>query len=293
MSLAIALVLLSALAHATWNLLAARGPGDSRAFLLAYSLVGAVAVLPVAGVSLASASDPGAVLRQALVLGVVSGLLHTAYAVSLQVSYRHGDVGIVYPVSRGTGPLLAVLAGAWVASEAPSPLGWAGIACVLAGVLLAASDQPGDAGSRRRGVRAGVVGGLVVGLTIGAYTVWDDHAVDARGADPLAYYAVTGLVQLLVVLAVAGRGRVSRARDAARTAPLTVLGVGVLVPLSYLLMLFAMTLAPLAVIAPLRASSVVMGALGAAVLMHEGSPARRLAAAAVVTAGIALIGWGA
>lgn len=291
MSLAIALVLLSALAHATWNLLASRGGDDPRGFLLAYVLVGAVVMVPAAGVSLVlAAADPFAVLGLASVLGLVSGLLHTAYAVALQLSYRQGDVGLVYPVSRGVGPLLAVLVGAWLSAEVPSPVGWAGIACVLGGVVLAATDGAPAAGARS--VRAGVLGGLLVGLTIGAYTVWDDHSVSARGADPVVYYAVTALVQLAVTFAVAGRHRLGRARAALRAAPRAVLGVGVLVPASYLLMLVAMTLAPLAVVAPLRASSVVMGALGAALLMHEGPAVRRVGAAAVVAAGIALIALG-
>jgi len=296
MALPVALVLLSALAHAAWNLLASRAGDDTRGFLLAYLLAGAVVVVPGAAVSLALEDDDiGEVVRGAAALGAVSGLLHTAYAVALQVSYRRADVGIVYPVSRGTGPLLAVLAGAWLAAELPTALGWAGIACVLVGVVASSTDgataAAGGTGGDRS-VRAGVLGGLLVGLTIGTYTVWDDYAVGVRGADPVVYYAVTALVQLLVVLAFAGRRRVARARRAFRSAPAAAVGVGVLVPASYLLMLHAMTLAPLAVVAPLRASSVVMGALGAAVLMHEGSPARRVAAAAVVAVGIALIGLG-
>ncbi|MDT9593151.1 hypothetical protein RDV89_08730 [Nocardioides zeae] len=300
MTLAVVLVLVGSCAHAAWNLLAVAGRTDPRGFLLAATLVALAACAPLAIVRLAAGGTALADLRGALVLGAVSGLLHTAYALSLQVAYRHGDVGVVYPVARGVGPLLAVVAGWVLFSEAVTGVHAAGVGLVLTGVAVAAAEEqrsapvgPGDAGSAGPAVGsagAGLVGGLVVGTAVAAYTVWDAHAVGDRGADPVAYYLVTGLVQLLVLLAVSGAGRARRVREVVRTTPLAVVGVGLLVPTSYLLVLFAMTMAPLSVVAPLRATSVVIGAVGACVLLREGRLAPRLAAAAVVAAGVTAVG---
>lgn len=292
MRLAIVLVLLGSFAHAGWNLLAVAGRRDARGFLLASTLVVAALCLPAAAVRFLLDGSLGiADLRHAALLGVVSGLLHTSYAAALQAAYSRGDVGVVYPLARGVGPLLAVLGGWLLLAEEMTVVRWLGVVIVLAGVAVAALDErTEETATSSRTVAAGVAGGLVVGLTIAAYTMWDDFSVSNQDADPVAYYAITVLVQLAVLITITG-DRTRRVRAALRTTPAAVLGVGVLVPASYLLVLAAMTMAPLTVVAPLRATSVVIGAVGAAVLLREGSTARRLVAAGLVCVGIVGVGW--
>ncbi len=282
MTFAIVCVLLGSFAHAGWNLLAKAGTDDSRAFALAYTVVvWALCVVPFAIYVFERGTDG---LGSAVVLGLVSGLLHTQYAVTLQRAYVRADMSVVYPVARGLGPVFAVLGGIVFLSETAEIVRWAGLLLVLVGVWLCSAGSTLSA--------AGLVNGTVVGLAIGAYTIWDQFAVGDRGADPLPYYFFTVTFQLAILTAAAGKDRARRLRAVATRAPKVVLGVGVLVPTSYLLVLVAMTQAPLSVVAPLRATSVVIGAVGACLIYREPGLARRLGAALVVTAGVVLVGIG-
>lgn len=302
LALAVTLTLLGAVAHAAWNLVATRGRADPRAFALACVLVTLAVTVPPAtlGWSLGWVGSGGRMRDLAAMVpyAAVSALLHAAYVLLLQIAYTRGSVAVVYPVARGSGPLLAALAGAVVLAEAIGPLGWAGIALIVAGVCVVSAPSGNEeqsphaaaGGQGRQGeVPAGVVGGLLVGVSMAAYTLWDDHAVGARGLDPLPYYALGVMLMALLLFASAGRGRGARVRAAVRDAPRAVIAVGVLVPTAYLLTLYALTLAPVAVVAPLRSSSIVIGAVAACVLLGEQHLARRVGAAIVVTVGVVLL----
>jgi drug/metabolite transporter (DMT)-like permease len=283
MTAAIILVLVGSFAHAGWNLLAKAGKDDTRAFALAYTLVvWLLCVVPSVWFVL---SQGTAGLEVAAGLGVVSGVLHAIYAVTLQMAYTRADMSVVYPIARGLGPVVAVLGGIAFFSEPSQGIRWVGLVLVLVGVWLCSGGASAVS-------RAGLVHGSIVGVAIGAYTLWDQFAVGQQGVEPLSYYFFTVSFQLMVLTTVTGAGRGERLRKAISRAPWVVLGVGLLVPISYLLVLQAMTLAPLSVVAPLRATSVVIGAVGACLIYREPGIRRRLGAALVVTAGVALIGVG-
>jgi drug/metabolite transporter (DMT)-like permease len=283
MTTAVILVIIGSFAHAGWNLLAKAGEDDTRVFALAYtSVVWLLCVVPFVWIVV---SRGAAGLGLATALGVVSGVLHTIYAVTLQMAYKRADMSIVYPIARGLGPVVAVLGGIAFFSEPSQAIRWVGLVLVLIGVWLCSSGASVVS-------RAGLVQGSIVGVAIGAYTLWDQFAVGRQGAEPLPYYFFTVSFQLVILTAVTGSDRGKRLRSAISRAPWVIVGVGVLVPISYLLVLQAMTLAPLSVVAPLRATSVVIGAVGACLIYREPGIRRRLGAALVVTAGVALIGVG-
>jgi drug/metabolite transporter (DMT)-like permease len=279
---AIALVVAAAVAHAAWNMCAKRVPEGGAVFVWLTAAWSAVFLLPLAivGIVLAGGSVPAFWWLAA----VVSGLIHTAYFVILQRGYRVGDLSVVYPLARGTGPLLSVAAAVWLFHEHPAPVALAGAAAVVLGVWVI-----GGLGSAGGGSWAGGVGyGVLCGTTIAAYTLWDAHAVTTLAVPPLVLMAGTSAFEtaLLTPYALSRRARVAELwRDSRRA----VLAVAVLSPLAYLLVLFALRLAPVSLVAPARELSIVMGSLGAWLVLREPNPGRRLAGAVIVLAGVAAI----
>lgn len=276
------LILVGALAHATWNLLLKRSAASGPVFLWLTATGGFLVVAPIAIVLVLD--DPPAWPGFAL-LAFVSGVLHVAYFASLQAGYRVGDVSVVYPLARGTGPLLSVVLAIPFLGERPGPLVLAGAAAVVVGVVLI-----GLAGGRAhwRAVRPGVLWGLLVGLTIAAYTLWDAHAVTVGALNPIVYNAGTSLAESLLLAPLALRRRAT-VRVLLRRYWRAVLAVSVLGSLSYILILFAMQLAPVSIVAPAREISVVFVAIAGWLLFREPHPAQRLTGALVVVAGVALL----
>lgn len=279
---AVALVVAAAVAHAGWNLCAKRVPDGGALFVWLTAAWSAVFLLPLAIVGIVLAG--GSVPLSWWLAPVVSGLIHTAYFVILQRGYRIGDLSVVYPLARGTGPMLSVIAAVWLFHERPGPVALAGAAAVVLGVWVI-----GGLGSLGSGWWAGGVGyGLLCGTTIAAYTLWDAHAVTSLAVSPLVLMGGTSVFEtaLLTPYALSRRARVAELWRANRAAVLT---VATLSPLAYLLVLFALRLAPVSLVAPARELSIVMGSLGAWLLLREPNPGRRLAGAVIVLAGVAAI----
>jgi drug/metabolite transporter (DMT)-like permease len=279
------LVAIAALAHATWNLtIKAAGTSGPR-FLWLTFVVATVAVAPFA---IASLSNVGPRMPVLLALALGSGALQLAYFLTLQRGYRLGDVSVVYPLARGSGPLLSVIFAVVLFRETPSLPGLVGAGVVVSGVVVI-----GVAGGRARFAanRTGILYGLLVGVAIAAYTLWDANAVVQQKLPPLGYFWVTILVQLIAFAPFALRQpRFTVAL--ARQHWVAALVVGILSPLAYVLILFAFTLAPVALVAPAREVSVVLVALGGWLLFREPHPVQRIVGAVVVLGGVALLAMG-
>jgi len=294
----------AAIAHATWNIAMKRAGTSGTPFIAATLLVGVIVFAPFAIPALV-ASPPVAEAWPLLVLG--SGLLQLAYFLVLQRGYRLADVGVVYPLARGTGPLLSVVGAIVLLGERPGPLVLAGAALVVAGVVViglagarergrpgaeqgseSGAEQGSETASRRwRGIRYGAA----VGAIIAAYTLWDAAAVTVAGLEPVGYYWASMVVQLLVLGPLALRAPAAAAA-VVRAHPVAVGLVGVLSPLAYVAVLMAYQLAPVSIVAPAREVSVVLIALAGWLLLREPHPARRIAGSVVVLAGIALLALG-
>ncbi|MBU1251687.1 MAG: DMT family transporter [Actinobacteria bacterium] len=280
----------AALAHATWNIAMKRAGTSGTPFIAATLLVGVIALAPFGVVSLATeppAQDGWYVV--ALVAG--SATLQLAYFLLLQRGYRLADVGVVYPVARGVGPLLSVVAAILLLGERPGPIALAGALLVVTGVvvigLAGARRASLDAGRRVRGIRYGAA----VGVVIAAYTLWDAAAVTLAGLAPVGYYWASMVVQLLVLGAIALRTPATAA-ETARAHPIAAVLVGVLSPLAYIAVLFAYQLAPVTIVAPAREVSVVLIALAGWMLFREPHPVRRILGSIVVIGGVALLALG-
>jgi drug/metabolite transporter (DMT)-like permease len=281
-SLILALVLTSAVVHATWNLWLKQIGPRPRSGTLMWMLTSISALLyaPVALWALAhGAWRPD---RTTLIFVAGSALFHVAYFLLLLRGYRRSDLSVVYPVARGTGPLLAAAgAVAWMGDRV-SPLSVTGAALVATGVLVL-TLRPGLASDRRLG--AGLRYGLATGVTIALYTLWDGWAVQRAGLPPLVYYWGGEMVRVLLFTpaAVAARGDLG---ETWRSHRWRVFGIAALSPLSYLLILLALRTGRVSTIAPAREISILIGTVLGGHVLGEGQRTRRVVAAAAFVAGV-------
>ena len=285
---ALVLVLVAATFHATWNLLAKRVGEGGALFVWLFGSLAVLIYAPLAvGVVALARPHLG---PEALLFMFGSGVLHLGYFVLLQRGYAVGDLSLVYPLARGTGPLLATLAAIVLLGEKPGALALLGIGLITLGVFLLTAE-PGRARIRKEGWGTGVVYGLLTGAFIAAYTIWDKHAVSALLVPPLLQSWVTTVVTtgLLTPLALRRRGE---ALALWRAHKVEILGVAVLSPLSYILVLTALVFTPVSYVAPAREISILIGAAMGARLLAEGDVRRRLAAAGVMVLGIVALALG-
>jgi drug/metabolite transporter (DMT)-like permease len=301
-SLAIALVLTAAVLHAGWNVLL-KTSTDTLWTAVRLQVIGTAILLPVGIAAWISIGRP-AVPAEALWLATGSGVLEAIYFVCLSAAYRRGALSLVYPLARGSAPLLAVLAGILLLGEALVPLALVGVACLLIGILLVA--RPWQAFQAAGAEHRGAIGfALATGGSIAAYSAVD--RVGVRLTEPWLYGAILAVIAttFLAITVVVGRrmgwlapapivaslgdgsppqlprGRVaSFGRDAV---------AGVLALGAYLLVLIAYSIAPLATVAPLRESGIVLAAAWGALRLGETSGRRetitRIAAASLVVIG--------
>ena len=283
--LVVALVAGAAIAHATWNLTIKRVGASGPSFLWISTIIGTIVFAPFGIHSLLSERVD---LLGWLPWAAVSGALQVVYFLMLQRGYRLGDVSVVYPLARGTGPLLAVVLAIVLLGERPTLVQLLGAAVVVTGVVVI-----GLAGDRqaRATNRAGVVYGLIVGVLIAVFTLWDASAVTVAELPPVGLYwgSVAFQCALFGILALRAPRRTA---VIARRHWGAAIVVGVLGPLAYILVLIAIQLSTVSVIAPAREVSVVLVGLAGWLLFREPHPVQRLIGAGVVLAGVALLALG-
>ena len=286
---ALALVLGAAVSHATWNLAAKRASGGGLAFVWLAALVAVVAYAPVAYL-FAHPLSPTA-------LGVIalSGVLHLGYFLLLQRGYVVSDLSVVYPLARGSGPLLSVLAAILLLGEVPTPLALLGAGLVVVGIVViaagrasvrhAAEATSGVASSEAARRLSGVAYGLSAGVLIACYTVLDAAAVTTLAIAPLLFDWCSNAMRWALVSPYVLRRR-QRVWRVWREHWREVLIVALLGPLGYTLVLYAFTFADVSLVAPARELSIVVGVLFGWWLLREPQGVRRLCGAAVVVTGV-------
>lgn len=274
------LVVASGLLHALWNLWAKRSQSPLL-FLWGLQWVAIAVYGPFAWWSLAARRVP---LEGWLWLALTS-LLHGIYVLLLARSYRLADLSQVYPLMRGTSPLLVPLLGVSLLGERLPAAGWAGVALVVLGVLVVGGWLPWKGGFRLAG-RNGAYAGIAVGVSIACYTLVDK--VTLQYVPAVALNAASNLANLLALTLPAMRS--GKVGDVFRDAWLTFAG-GILSPLSYLLFLWALTAGPVAAFAPMRALGIVFGTALGVFVLRERAGAERIAGACLIAAGAIALGW--
>ncbi|MBV9446236.1 MAG: EamA family transporter [Streptosporangiaceae bacterium] len=266
-------VLLAAVTHATWNAIA-HGIKDQ---LLAFGLIGAGGIVVAIPVICLAPMPHRACWRYLL----ISVAIHVGYNLLLMRSYRYGEFSQVYPLARGTSPLVVTILAAIFVRERPSPAQLTGVLVVSAGLatLVFAGRRPG---------RTALLAAIGTGLTIAAYTTVDGVGVRASGS-PAGYIGWLMLLESLGVPLLA----LIRRRDVIARQPRRIIGSGLLggalSVLAYGLVLWAQTRGALAPIAVLRETSVIFGAIIGRVAFREPFGRTRIAATILVCAGIVLL----
>ena len=289
---ALALVLVAALLHALWNIVAKKAEGDNR-FALITALQLVVLWAPV-GLWAAWGVVPGWGWRE---WGVVlaSALLHLVYFSTLLRGYRVSDLTVVYPVARGSAPLLSSVGAVLLLGEHLGAFGVAGVVGVTFGVFLVAGGpglwaQAHEPLQRQR-VRAGVLHGAITGALIAGYTVVDGYAVKAMLLSPILLDYLGNVFRVPFLLPAALRDPAGF-WQAWRAKWRYALVVAVLGPLGYVLVLYAVRMAPLSHVAPAREVSMLFAALIGGRLLGEGDRGWRLAGAACIGAGVVALAFG-
>jgi len=286
-ALALGLVLLSAFIHASWNFLLKKSGGGA-GLITATNLVSLAIYLPVAAGVAYFSSYRFAPVHLLLMLG--SGLVHTAYFLMLDRAYRSGgDLSVVYPLARATGPLLTILVAVAAFGERPSAVALAGGVMVGVSALM----LTGNPFSWRKSAARHAIGfALATGCTIAVYTLWDKQGVARFLIAPLVYDWGCNFFRCLVLVPLTHRrapGAIARAWREQRVAAIA---IGVLSPLSYILVLTAMVFTPVSLVAPAREVSILFAALMGAHLLREGDAKRRAAAAVGMVLGVSGLALG-
>lgn len=276
----LAAVLLGALLHASWNALIKSAPDKALNTALIHGL-GTVLALPLLLLT-------GLPQAAAWPYVITSTLIHIGYYTALAGAYKHGDLGLTYPLMRGSAPLLVALGSHALLGERLSALAWVGVLTISLGVLTLGLAQAGSAGGDEHRRRKAMRYALINAVFIAAYTVVDGLGVRANGEASsyvAALFLLDGLPYLSLVLW-QRRDRLDQVRAymAARWKPAaggTAASLG-----SYGIALWAMMHAPVATVAALRETSVLFAALIGSLLLGERFGWQRAAGTGVILAGI-------
>jgi len=282
---ALGLVLAGAFIHALWNLVAKRTQGGA-GFVCLFSLVAVFVYAPLVAVILLWQRPHIGPIQLVFIAG--TAVLHTGYFLALQRGYRLGDLSLVYPLARGTGPMLTTAAAIAFFGEHPGPIALAGTALIGGGIVLLTT---GPDVWRRPNARQAAAYAIVTGMFIAGYSLWDKRAVTTFAIPPvvLDWGDNVGRAAILAPVALA---RPAGLRDLWRRHRREIVLVGVLSPMPYILVLSAMVFTPVSYVAPAREISILVGSLMGTRLLAEGDPGRRLAAAGAMVAGLVALAVG-
>jgi uncharacterized membrane protein len=286
---AIALVLASSIFHVAWNTLV-KTSGDPLATSTRAVGLGVLAVTPLAVLAWFATGRP-TLTPEGWVIAVASGIVSAVYFVPLSAAYRRGALSSVYPVARGSGALLGVVAGVALLGERLDPPSYLGVALLLGGTLTAAFATTS---------RATIAPALLAGCAVAGYSALDRVGVRTGPAWLYAWAIWTvcavGLVGWRAVAARAlprGPGRASAAANGDPLPGVSLrrsLAAGLLIIGTYMLILLAFQIAPLAGVAPLREATTILAAAWGVIALRERERAGvRLGAAAAVAAGAILL----
>jgi drug/metabolite transporter (DMT)-like permease len=286
------LVLLGAMIHAGWNIVAKKAHGDAR-----FSCFSGI-IMVIVWTPLAIWLGWGVIghwgwLEWSLI--AASGFIHWLYFICLLSGYRKSDLTIVYPLARGSGPLLSSSVAVVVFGEQLSKLGALGIAGVVIGVFLVAGG-PGlfkaahDPAKKER-VKAGVFWGLLTGLLIASYTVLDAYAVKAIAISPILFDYWANILRMPYAVIPILRD-IPEARRLWKRQWKHAAVVAIFAPIGYVCVLYAMRIAPVSHVAPAREVSMLFAALIGGQLLGEGDRWLRIAGAAAIAVGVMALALG-
>ncbi len=276
---AFTLVLTAAFVHASWNFLAKRTGGELL-FLWLFACISCIIYLPVLIIFAVIYSPDFHAIDLLFILG--SSTLHLVYLVMLQRGYRSGDLSVVYPMARGTGPALSTIAAILILGENPGHFALIGVAFIIMGVIILTVS--GKNVSREK-FRQSIIFGFITGAIIATYTIWDSYSVSEALVQPLfiEYGSAFFRMVLLAPIVYKYKDKVMKEWHSHR---FEIIAVAILNPLAYILVLSAYKLAPVSYVAPLRELSTLFAVLMGALILKEGNLIKRLPAACSIIIGV-------
>jgi drug/metabolite transporter (DMT)-like permease len=284
--IALSLVVIAAFTHATWNLLAKKAAAVGAPFVAAYTGIGVIAYAPAAAWAFARYGFP--LSRLALLCVLASGVLHLVYSLVLQRGYQVADLSIVYPIARGTGPMLSAIGAFALLGERATLGAVAGLLAVVGGILMLATGGR-IARLADPSARTGVAWGGATGTTIAGYTIVDGWGAKLLGINPILLDWCANLLRFMFLLPGLLRDRDGFRRRMRGHWSLAI-AVAILAPLGYILVLTALQLgAPLHAVAPAREMSMMIGALLGMTVLGERMSVARLGGSALIVIGVALL----
>ena len=282
---ALVLILAAAVIHASWNYFLKRSGGGT-VFVWLFASLSALIYAPLAVAIVWLQKPDFGWVHYGLMFA--SAAVHTAYYVLLDRGYRSGDLSVVYPIARGTAPLITMLCAVLLLHESPTLLAVSGALLIGCGAIV----LTGDPRKLRESGNLHAVGyALLTGGMIASYTLVDKVAVAVWLIPPLVqdWAANLGRVALMTPMALRQKAEIIPTWRRARK---EIIAVAVLCPLSYILVLTAMVFTPVSYVAPAREISILVAALMGTQLLAEGDVKRRLAAAAAMVFGIVCLALG-
>ena len=285
-STALLFVIAAAIAHASWNLLAKRAAHVGSAFVFAYGLCCTIVYAPwVIWILVFDQNDWSWPIIGCIAL---SGALHLAYSLCLQRGYQLADLSVVYPIARGTGPMLSTVGALLLLNEPGTVRGISGMLCVVLGVLLIAT-QGKISRLLQPAAMLGVRWGALVGVFIAAYTLVDAYGVKTLLIAPVVFDWATCATRTLMMLPHTAR-QPKQAMAAMRGYWPLAWAIGVLSPLGYILVLYALRDgAPVSLVAPAREMSMLLVTLAGLYLLREPVGWGRLVGCCSIALGVALL----
>lgn len=284
---ALPLIILSAIMHASWNLLAKRAKTTGAVLVFLFAVVETVFYFPLVIMAI-NQLRLGTLSWMAVVFMIGSGLLHTLYFWLLSMGYRVGDLSIVYPIARGTGPLLSTIGAILIFAENPTSIVLTGTVVISLGVII----LTGDPRELMKSVALpGMIYGVLTGFVVAAYTLWDAYAMNQAEIAPLMFQGGLSVIRMFILLPfMLNRGdEVLRAWQDDKK---YIIGIAILSSLAYLIILFVLAFSPVSYVAPMRTLSILIGVLMGANLLGEEDAQRRLIASGAIVVGVILLNVG-
>ncbi|GCE11077.1 DMT family transporter [Tengunoibacter tsumagoiensis] len=279
------LVLVAAFLHASWNFLAKKA-GNSKGFVWLFNVLSSIIYAPILFYMLFSGHVTLTWIQAGFALG--SACLHLAYFLFLQRGYETGDLSLSYPLARGTGPLLSTFFAIVIFGERPAIGAIVGIVLLIVGIVFLVGNPLSIFIEGKRGA---ILYALLTGIFIAGYTLWDKEAVSTLQTSPLLMLESASIVMATLLLPTSLR-HWDQVKATWRAHRLEALGVAILSPMAYLLILFVLISNPVSQVAPLRESSVLIGTLMGTRLLAEKQGVRRVFSAALILLGIILLAIG-
>ena len=221
---------------------------------------------------------------------VGSGTIHLAYFLLLDRAYRSGgDLSVVYPLARATGPLLTIIAATFFLGERMSVIAICGALLIGASALLLMGNPKK---LLSKDAQSGARFALLCGSMIACYTLWDKQGVAAFLITPIIFDWGANLVRIIIMVPLAHQREPGAMTLAWRDHRKAVIAIGVMSPLSYILVLTAMVFTPVSYVAPARELSILFAALIGTQILKEGNATRRGIAAVGMVLGISALALG-